>query len=132
MKRLDKHQLRQQADLVASLEKKSVAVSTAWEEFALAHSKLVRIIEKYNEAVDDAAMWRDKIVSDMSNYQSERSEKWMEGEAGQAYQEWIDEWEAAELESLEPPEMPEMPDELEYPHSDELENLSSEPGSIGQ
>jgi hypothetical protein len=129
MKRLDKHQLGQQADFVASLEIKSVAVSMAWEEFALAHSKLVGIIEEYNEAVGDAAMWRDEIVSDMSNYQSERSEKWMEGEAGQAYQEWIDEWEAAELESLETPE---MPDELEYPHSDEIYNLSSEPGSIGQ
>lgn len=129
MKRLDKHQLGQQADFVASLEIKSAAVSMAWEEFALAHSKLVGIIEEYNEAVGDAAMWRDEIVSDMSNYQSERSEKWMEGEAGQAYQEWIDEWEAAELESLETPE---MPDELEYPHSDEIDNLSSEPGSIGQ
>jgi hypothetical protein len=129
MKRLDKHQLGQQADFVASLKIKSVAVRMAWEEFALAHSKLVGIIEEYNEAVGDAAMWRDEIVSDMSNYQSERSEKWMEGEAGQAYQEWIDEWEAAELESLETPE---MPDELEYPHSDEIDNLSSEPGSIGQ
>lgn len=129
MKRLDKHQLGQQADFVASLEIKSVAVSMAWEEFALAHSKLVGIIEEYNEVVGDAAMWRLEIVSDMSNYQSERSEKWMEGEAGQAYQEWIDEWEAAELESLETPE---MPDELEYPHSDEIDNLSSEPGSIGQ
>lgn len=129
MKRLDKHQLGQQADFVASLEIKSVAVSMAWEEFALAHSKLVEIIEEYNEVVGDAAMWRLEIVSDMSNYQSERSEKWMEGEAGQAYQKWIDEWEAAELESLETPE---MPDELEYPHSDEIDNLSSEPGSIGQ
>lgn len=124
MKKLSKDDRATRDRLVADLEIKSAAIEEAWTAFESAHEQLGLAIEEYNSVVADAGSWRDEMVQQMTDYQSDRSERWQEGDAGEAYQGWIDEWQNADLEGIE---VPDLPDQPEGEHRDVIDNLPEEP-----
>lgn len=61
-------------------------------------------IAAYNEALVEAESFCSDIAERMSDYQSERTDKWQEGEKGDAYQTWMDEW-TPDFSELDLPDM---------------------------
>lgn len=124
MKKLSKDDRATRDRLMADLEIKAAAIEEAWSMVEGAHEQLGLAMSEYNSIVADAVLWRDEMVQQMTDYQSDRSEKWQEGDAGQAYQGWLDEWESADLDAIE---IPDLPDQPECPHRDVIDNLPEEP-----
>ncbi len=77
MKKLTKDHLKRRTELALALDD--------------AYRALTEAAEKYNEALATAREFIEDVVSEMSDYQSERSEKWTESDAGSAYENWTDE-----------------------------------------
>lgn len=122
MKRLSKQELQQRDDFVEELEAARNILCDAVDEYNTKIAELwtpvSEALEKYNGIAADAQNWRDEIVSQMDDYLSERSEKWLEGNTGQAYQEWKDSWESLSIETfdIEQPEGIDLP-EIEGPEA---------------
>lgn len=122
MKRLSKQELKQRDEFVAELEKARDRVCDAVDEYNCKAAELwapvSEALEKYNGIAADTQSWRDEIVSQMDDYLSERSEKWLEGDAAQAYQEWKDSWESLSIETFDiaQPEGIDLP-EIEGPEA---------------
>jgi hypothetical protein len=123
VKKLNKTQQGELNAHITDLATKKQEIDDAWEKFELAHNELATAIDAYNASLAAVTEWRDGIVQEMSDYQSERSDKWQEGDAGQAYQAWIDEWEGLDLDEVETPELPDAPD---FEHIDTIEQLPTE------
>ena len=106
-------------------------ITQAWDEVEAAKANtdqaitlLNQSIETYNEALADAALFRDEVVGDMDDYMGERSEKWEESDSGQAYTSWKDEWEGLDLEPIDQIDMIDFNDPS---HADELDGLADAP-----
>jgi hypothetical protein len=130
MKKLSTTDEAKRTALIGRLREATEKVEAETEKFNAAVSSAFNLlrgaINAYNEVVQEAEEFRSDIDSQMEDYQSERSEAWLDGEAGLNYQSWRDEW-AENFEDLEvdEPEAIELP-ELE--HADKLENI---PGKMG-
>ena len=125
MKKLTKFQSAERDRLIADLTVKAADAATQWAAFETAHAALADAIATYNGVVLEAAIFRDEIVSEMGDYQSERSERWREGEAGDVYQTWLEDWQNAELDAIE---IPDLSNEPEFSHIDVLDVLPEELG----
>lgn len=108
------------------------AVEAAKEAILAVGVAVAAKVNTYNEAVQAANDWRQARAEEMEAYQSERSEKWQEGDAGSAYQSWLDAWgeELVEIEvdldldfEIEAPEI----EEPDLDHADLLADLPEEP-----
>lgn len=108
MKKLSKQQLAEKEQHKTDIDAAKAALDKAVEEYNEAidreYMKVEAAINNYNGVAESFNQWREQIRSDQENYQSERSEKWQEGDSGQAYQEWMDAWgeEVEELQVTEP------------------------------
>ena len=127
MKRFNKTQNTELQEWINKLEEAKNDIERVWGEFVEKHETLCEVINAYNEVLTGVTEWRDDIVTQMTDYQGERSDKWQEGDAGQAYQSWIDEWEGIELDAIE---VPDLPDEPTPEHSESLENAPTEADSV--
>ena len=127
MKKLNKTQLAELAAHVTELVNKKQEIDESWDKIGEAYEAFESAIGEYNTALASVTEWRDDIVQQMSDYQSERSDKWQEGEAGQQYQSWIDEWEGLSLDEVE---LPDMIDEPDFDHIDTIEQLPIEADSM--
>jgi hypothetical protein len=58
-------------------------------------------VEFYNIAVEDAAMFRDDLVSRLEDEFDSRSETWRDSEKGADAQTFIDEWQGLEFAALD-------------------------------
>ena len=58
-------------------------------------------LEFYNIAVEDAAMFRDDLVSRLEDEFDSRSETWRDSEKGADAQTFIDEWQGLEFAALD-------------------------------
>lgn len=95
-----------------------------WGEVEAAVAAYNEGVAEMNEKLSDAETWRDEIVQEMDDYMSERSEKWLDGDAGQNYESWKGEWENVSFESVSELEV-NQPDEPSI--AEELDNLQVEP-----
>jgi hypothetical protein len=124
MKKLTKEDNEQRDSFVACLQEKSAEVAAIVEKInAIIADELSPTIAEYNGILNDADEWRNELVGRMEDYETERSEKWQEGEAGQSYTSWREAWEQLDLS-----ELPEI-EEIEAPGIDteELEQIASQP-----
>lgn len=124
MKKLSRQNIAQRdaiikklADAAGALEEEQEALTEALDAF---NAK----IDAYNEALEEAREFTQDMASEIDSYMSERSERWLDGDAGQAYEEWKSEWENVELEDLEHIETPDFP---EPDHIETLEQAPEEP-----
>ncbi len=79
MKKLDKAQSKQKDDLFQRLEKEG--------------QKLENALNDYNCVIAEINSFMSDMREKMEEYQSEKSEKWQEGDKGEAYSNWISSWE---------------------------------------
>lgn len=116
MKRLSKAQLKERDALSEKMRNARADLEKAINDAYEAGGTISNAHSVYKEAVEEAASWRENLVSEMDSYASDRSDKWQESDAGQAFEEWKSEWEGAELEveELEAPDLDEIaPDRAE-------------------
>lgn len=122
MRRLSKQELQQRDEFADALETSRNKLCDAVDKFNSKITELYEpvagLVEEYNGIAADAQNWRDDILSQMDDYMSERSEKWLESDTGQAYQEWKDSWESLSIEqfNIEQPEGIDLP-EIEGPEA---------------
>lgn len=102
-------------------------LSASFDELISAIEKFNGEIDQHNELLNEVRGWRDDLVSEIDQFMSEKSEKWLDGDRGQAVSEWKDEIENLDLDDLEPIERPEQP-EAETA-ADTLDQMSEEPAS---
>jgi len=131
MKKLSREHEKERSELVDRLNNRRALVEESIAEFntALAdHRRPVdAAIEAYNEAVEAAKDFADRVAGDAQAYYDDRSERWQEGDAGAAYADWINAWETASFDNVEV----EIPADLEEPdmdHATDLDDLPTEPG----
>lgn len=128
MKRLSKTQIAERNDIVKRLGEAESHLSMVIDEFNGTLERLFAPIEAAMSAVNDlrneAAGFRDGIVSDMESYAGERSEKWQDSDAGNDFESWKGEWENIDFEEIqiECPEQVDPPDSI----SEEFEALPEE------
>jgi len=120
MKKLNKAQNTELQEWITKLGDAKQKMEDAYGELEEKHGILADAIGEYNGIVTDIGGWRDQLVGEMEDYQSERSDKWQEGDAGQQYESWIDEWRGLEFEEIEVPDLPEAP---EVDHVELLDNV---------
>lgn len=115
MKKLSKDHVAQINQLLETLQKKAEKLTAAVETYNRAvqdaFSRVETVQHEYNEAVVAINDWKSDTISEMSDYQSEHSDKWQEGENGQKYQAFIDAWEG--LEDVEESDL-DSPEDLEF------------------
>lgn len=91
---------------------------TVWEklkgELQDAHAELQTAVINYNDALVKLRDFRDELVQQMADYQSERSGKWHDSDAGFAYVDFAGSWENLELDDeAEEVEMPDLDSAME-------------------
>lgn len=126
MKKLSKPDVAELNEIVEELNSAAEAVSTAIEQANEKVGEANDAINEYNACLEKATEYRDRIVGQMEDFFSEKSEKWQEGDAGSAYDEWKSEWDNidfAEVDQIEEVKAPDMD------HSGELEALPQEASS---
>jgi len=120
MKKLTKTQEKEKADLSSELFDAHAEVEAAINKFNAAldaaKEEVETAVNAYNEKLSGARTFCEQLVSDMENYEGERSDKWLESDAASAFQDWKSEWEQIELDDFEvefpePLEVPENPQE---------------------
>jgi predicted nucleotidyltransferase component of viral defense system len=92
-------------DHVETLVEQFNAVLAEWRE------KFTEAVENYNDKLGDFRDIYTELAEQGRDYQSERSEKWADGETGQAYSEWLDRLENIDAEDI----AIEFPDDLDMP-----------------
>lgn len=130
MRKLNKDQIKQKAELVAELgdkygeledahEKLKAAIAEAWGDFEIAQSA-------YNGALEHARDFANEIADEAESAFNERSEKWQEGDAASAVRDWIGEWQDfdAEESTVEEPTIDDLPGNA----SEELDILNNAVG----
>src|SRR5215469_7946709 len=108
MKKLSKAQAQEWSDLIKKVNAAKDDLDGAWGRVESAVEDANTEVTKYNDALGEAAAFRDEIVSDMDDYMSERS----------------DEWEGLDLDEITDVEMPDQP---EPAHGDAMDELPQEP-----
>lgn len=121
MKKLNKTQLEAKSthssdlfDAHAALEEAINKYNTALEE---AKDTVESAMSDFNEKAEAARSFCEEIVSEMENYEGERSDKWQESDAASSFQDWKGEWEGVsfdecDLDFAEPLDVPENPQEM--------------------
>jgi hypothetical protein len=127
MKKLSKDQLKQHADIADRLGTARDALEAALEECFAVTGVIGEAWVAYQEAIVEAASFRDDLVRAMDDYAGERSDKWTESDAGSAYEEWKSEWENLAIEEgdMDPPDI----DDIAVLTRAEFEELPTEPTS---
>lgn len=126
MKRLNKTQIAQRDAVIDKMKTARDALEKAFSDAYDAGGTINNAWDLYQAAVQEAASFRDDIVSAMDDYASERSEKWSESDAGQNFESWKSDWEGIELElgELENPDL----DEIAPDFGEQLAELPEEAG----
>lgn len=132
MKKLTKTQLNERDKLAKDLRDSTTELNAEIEKYnaALNAAKpdLEAAITKHNETLSAVRDWRDNIVSEMENYEGERSEKWSESDAASEFQDWKGEFE--NLEPIDDIEI-ELPEELELVEEEAADAVDQLPESAG-
>jgi len=130
MTSIAKAELKRKAEVIASLRNAGDELEKAVEEYnaglAGLAEKVATALEPYNEALQEAAEFRDQVVCDMEMYADDKSERWQESENGEAYQAWMDSWRECELGEIEL----ELPEQIETPDlsaADQFDDLGDQP-----
>jgi hypothetical protein len=129
MKSLDKVDLKRRDELVETLDQSYQRLENAFTEYnnkvADLFAPVQTAIDEYNAIIADAEGFRDDVISQIDDYMSERSEKWLEGERGQAYGEWKDSWDNLSFEEI-PIEQPDDLDLFTENSADALRDIEIE------
>jgi hypothetical protein len=91
---LNKKQIEEHQAIAGRMQDCYDAAESAWAAY-------VQAIEKLNQAISEAADFRDTIVQEMADYASDRGEKWADSDAGQAFEAWQGAWELVDLEQID-------------------------------
>lgn len=100
-------------DLEMAIDAFNEALAKAWEPLEAA-------LSNYNDAISEANVFAEGIVSDMQEYSEGKSDKWKEGDRGTAYSAWMAQWD----ESLYACELS-KPDDIDIAN---IENYSEDFG----
>lgn len=91
------------------------------------------VIDQYNEAVADAATWKQQVAQSIQEYMDERSEKWQESDAAGRYSEWRDAFDhdcaSCEIERPDDLDIAE-PEEITLDLDDAAESLGELPEEL--
>ena len=117
MKKLSKSALTERDEFVAQLSEKR-------EEAEAALSAASDAVSEYNKLIGEVEEWRDRIVGEMDDYISERSEKWAESEAASNYESW-----KSAFEDLDFSKIDEVATDVDSSLEEELEALPEQPDS---
>lgn len=139
MRRLTRDQIDRKAALVARLRASGADCQSAVVAYNAsvqdAHGILAAVVQKHNEALEEAVDLAREITSDLESYQTEKTEAWQDSSKGEEFAEMIRSWESVEHGGGEGVfchfELEEL-DDVEAPldAADELESLPEEPGVI--
>lgn len=120
MKKLTKTQEKEKAEHSSNLFDAHSAVEEAINKYnailEAAKEDVEIAVNDFNEKLSGARTFCEQLVSDMENYEGERSDKWQESDAASSFQDWKSEWENIQLDDFEvdfpePLEAPENPQE---------------------
>jgi tRNA U54 and U55 pseudouridine synthase Pus10 len=105
MTKLNKKQIKEQAEIVAEIRKSGEALQTAVRAYDVDKTsswEAIRAAQKaYNETADKACEFCSNIAEQIGAYMDERSEKWQDSDKGQAFSDWKDAWESFECDPVE-------------------------------
>ncbi len=62
--------------------------------------------EALNEMIVKANEWAEEVATEIDDYMSQRTDKWLDGERGQAYDEWKTAYQNFSLDEIDEPELP--------------------------
>jgi len=126
MKKLDKEQIEQLANLTAEVRLAEAELTNARDEVNnLISGKLNGKIDAYNELMTKVNEFVEEITGAMAEYADSKDTSWSESEAGSYYEDWKDEWES--IDTAEVDRVDEV--ELDTNLADVLEQVASEPVS---
>ena len=126
MKKLTTFQHNERDRLVKELADSEEGLEKAVRQHASdmddANNRLVQVLERHNDVIHEINEFRDGVASDITDYISERSERWQEGEKGELYRAWEDAWHG-DIDEVEI----DLPDEIEEPELDAAQSLKDLP-----
>jgi hypothetical protein len=130
MKSLSKNEVGQKTALIGEIRTAHEALEAAINNYnsvmEAEKNKVTEKLDTLNSRIQEAGEWVEGIVSDMSSYYGDKSEKWQEGENGQNYANWMNGYESFDADKVDI----DFPEDIEVPDcevADELENLPDEP-----
>lgn len=119
MKALSKGQKVELKYIIDTLIERSISLEKAIKSYnynlKVLNENLMEEVNNYNEAVEEFESFRDGVISEIDDYVSEKSERWVESEAGTSIVEWkeaIEQVAADEVMSLDLELMMELSVEL--------------------
>lgn len=124
MKQFSRQDIARRDLIMDDLNAAVAGIDEVWPALEEAIQAVNVKIDAYNEALGAARGFTEDMVSAIDAYMSEKSEKWLDGEAGQSFTEWKS---GIESESLDDLEHIEVPDKPEPDDAATLEGLATEP-----
>lgn len=124
MKQFSRQDIARRDRIIDDLNAAVAAIDEVWPALEEAIQAVNEKIAAYNEAVGAARGFAEDMVSTIDAYMSEKSEKWIDGEAGQSFSEWKSGIENEDMDDLDAMEVPDKP---EPDHAATLEGLATEP-----
>jgi len=100
MKTLSKQDQEQLSKLLDAIHSAESAIGSIAEEFEPIIEKINEAIERYNESLTDLESFCSDTAQAISDYISDRSDAWQEGDRGQQYQQWQGAWEEFSFDQL--------------------------------
>lgn len=101
MKQLSKGDIARRDRIAANLEAAYDRLRDAWSPLQEAVTAYNAVVDRYNEALNEARGWVDDMGNAIEAAISEKSERWQESDTGQAVQEWRDSFDQDDLTEID-------------------------------
>lgn len=127
MLKLTKRDEKRRDEIVDDLVGAKEEAEAAWAKVEEAIGEYNAGLAKFNEALNEAEGWRADMEAEMAQYESERGDRWREGDNGTAYIEWHGQYEEVDFSTEAEELVVDDPTGALEDRIDNLRNLPSEP-----